>query len=50
MEATVFIMRHFEGLSYQEIAEATNSTKNAVGVALHSARRKLMKYLANYLS
>ena len=27
VEATVFILRHFEGLSYQEIAEATNSTK-----------------------
>ena len=46
MEATVFVLRHLEGLSYQDIAVAVGSTKNAVGVALHSARQKLRRRLA----
>ena len=40
-ESAVFCMRHFEELSYQQIAEALDVSSGAVAVALHKARLKL---------
>ena len=45
-EAEVFCLRYFEDLSYQQIAEAVNTTPGAVAVALHKARAKLEALLA----
>jgi RNA polymerase sigma-70 factor, ECF subfamily len=40
-EASVFCLRYFEDLSYQEIAKSLQITTGAVAVALHKARSKL---------
>ncbi len=40
-EATVFCLRYFEDLSYQQIADTLKIRPGAVGVALHKARAKL---------
>jgi RNA polymerase sigma-70 factor (ECF subfamily) len=37
----VFCLRHLNEMSYEEIARETNSTVEAVGVALHRARARL---------
>lgn len=44
-EASVFCMRYFEDLSYQQIAEALRIRVGAVAVALHKARARLEQYL-----
>jgi RNA polymerase sigma-70 factor (ECF subfamily) len=45
-EASVFCLRYFEGLSYQQIAESLDITPGAVATALHKARAKLETLLA----
>ncbi len=42
-QAEVFVMRFVEHLSYDEIAERTNSNRNAVGVMLARARTQLQQ-------
>jgi RNA polymerase sigma-70 factor (ECF subfamily) len=46
-EAEVFCLRHFEDLSYQEIADTLHVSSGAVAVALHKARAKLETLLAD---
>lgn len=41
----VIILRHFENLSYEEIAAALNCTKGSVMSRLYHARKKLKYYL-----
>ncbi len=45
-QSEVFVMRYVEELSYDEIAERTNSNRNAVGVMLSRARAQLQQQLA----
>jgi RNA polymerase sigma-70 factor, ECF subfamily len=45
-EATVFCLRYYEELSYEEIAESLDIRVGAVGVALHKARTKLESQFA----
>ena len=40
-------MRYVEELPYDEIAERTQSNRNAVGVMLNRARRQLQQLLAS---
>jgi RNA polymerase sigma-70 factor (ECF subfamily) len=40
-EASVFCLRYYEELSYQQIAETLNISPGAVATALHKARAKL---------
>jgi RNA polymerase sigma-70 factor (ECF subfamily) len=40
-EASVFCLRYFEELSYQQIAETLHVSSGAVATALHKARAKL---------
>ena len=44
-EASVFCMRYFDDLSYQEIADALHIRTGAVASALHKARLKLEAFL-----
>ena len=44
-EAEVFALRHFGEMSYDEIASVVGIKRNAVGVALHQARRRLQTML-----
>ncbi len=44
-ESTVFCLRYFEALPYQQIAEILETTPGAVAVALHKARAKLQTLL-----
>ncbi len=48
-EAAVIVLRHFEGMSYQDIADTLGITRNAVGVTLHSARRRLQESLRDLI-
>ena len=45
-QATVFWLFSVEGLTYEEIAESTESSVNAVGIAIHRARQTLKQRLA----
>jgi RNA polymerase sigma-70 factor (ECF subfamily) len=45
-EATILCLRCYDHLSYEEIAQALQTTAGAVGVALHKARGKLEACLA----
>jgi RNA polymerase sigma-70 factor (ECF subfamily) len=45
-EATVFCLRYFEELQYQQIADTLDITPGAVATALHKARTKLETLLA----
>jgi RNA polymerase sigma-70 factor (ECF subfamily) len=45
-EGTVFCLRYFEDLSYQQIAETLNIRAGAVSAALHKARVKLESLLS----
>jgi RNA polymerase sigma-70 factor (ECF subfamily) len=45
-EGTVFCLRYFEDLSYQQIAETLNIRSGAVSAALHKARAKLESLLS----
>ena len=49
-EAEVFCFRYFHDLSYEDIAEALNVSRDAVAVALHKARAKLRAYLGQSVS
>ena len=40
-QAEAFVMRYIEHLTYDEIAERTDSNRNAVGVMLNRAKRQL---------
>lgn len=44
-EAEVFSLRYFDQLTHQQIAEALDTTTNAVATALHKARQKLESLL-----
>jgi RNA polymerase sigma-70 factor (ECF subfamily) len=44
-EAAAFCLRHFEDLSYQQIADALHVTPGAVGNALFKARARLERLL-----
>lgn len=44
-EAKVFCLRHFNDLSYREIARELTITSGAVGVLLHRAKAKLRQLL-----
>ena len=44
-EATVFCLRYFESLSYDEIAESLNISSTSVSTALNKARSKLKTLL-----
>ncbi len=39
--AEVVVLHYFAGMTYEDIAAMTGGTANAVGVALHAARRQL---------
>lgn len=45
----VFILREYEGLSYNEIAEMTNESLSNVKVRIHRAKQKIKEILAPYL-
>lgn len=40
-----FNLRYYDELSYEEIAEATNSTTSAVKMNYHIAKEKIIKYM-----
>jgi RNA polymerase sigma-70 factor (ECF subfamily) len=44
-ESQVFCLRYLEELAYEEIAITLSITRNAVGLALHKARKKLQSFL-----
>ena len=44
-EAAIFALRHFEEMTYAEIAVEMRMTANQVGVTLHRGRKKLRKIL-----
>jgi RNA polymerase sigma-70 factor (ECF subfamily) len=45
----VFILREYEGLSYQDIADVTNSSLSNVKVRIYSAKQIVKDILAHYL-
>ena len=45
-ESDVFCLRYFEDMSYQQIADALNTTSGGVATALHKARAKLETMLS----
>jgi RNA polymerase sigma-70 factor, ECF subfamily len=45
-QATVFVMRHFEQLSRDQISEALGVSPEAVSTALYKARQRLLAQLA----
>ena len=44
-DALIFGLRHFEQLSYKDIAKQLGVTQNKIGVALHRVHKKLQKLL-----
>lgn len=48
-ESLVFALRHFEGLSYADIAGRLGITENLAGVRLNRAHKRLRKYLEPHL-
>jgi len=46
----VFILREYEGLSYQEIANMTNTNITNVKVRIHRAKQKIRDILQPYMS
>ena len=44
-EGAVFCLRYFDDLTYQQIAEALDTSPGAVATALHKARAKLQALL-----
>jgi RNA polymerase sigma-70 factor (ECF subfamily) len=48
-EAAAFALRHFEGLSYEQIAQALRTSPGAVATALYSARGTLRRALCKLL-
>jgi RNA polymerase sigma-70 factor (ECF subfamily) len=46
----MFILREYDGLSYLEIAEVTDSPINTVKVKLFRAKKRLREILAPYLA
>jgi RNA polymerase sigma-70 factor (ECF subfamily) len=48
-QATVFCLRHFEGLTPRGIADMLNITPGAVAATLHKARLRLASVLAQHI-
>lgn len=46
----IFILREYDGLSYNEIAELTDESLSNVKVRLHRAKQKIREILAPYLA
>lgn len=46
--AEIFTLRYFEGMSYQQIAEATGHSSGLIAVLLHRTRARLKKELRGY--
>jgi RNA polymerase sigma-70 factor (ECF subfamily) len=46
----IFILREYDGLTYTEIAEVTNTTLAAVKIKLFRAKQKVREILSPYLS
>ena len=44
-QQTAFNLRYYDELSYEEIAEATNSTAASVKTNFHIAKEKIIKYM-----
>lgn len=44
-QQTTFNLRYYDELSYEEIAEATNSTPSSAKVNYHVAKEKIIKYI-----
>ncbi len=44
-----FVLREYDGLSYQEISELTGHTLSTVKIHIYRAKEKLRKILAPYL-
>ena len=44
-QQVAFNLRYYDELSYQEIAEATDSTTSAVKMNFHIAKEKIIKYM-----
>ena len=44
-QQAAFNLRYYDELSYQEIAEATDSTTSAVKMNFHIAKEKIIKYM-----
>ncbi len=44
-QQTAFNLRYYDELSYEEIAEATDSTPSAVKMNYHIAKEKIIKYM-----
>jgi len=49
-DAQVFVLRHFEELSYDEIAQRLGCSVGSVGVQLHRARKRLRALLEPQLN
>lgn len=47
-QKSTFVLFHYEGLNYSEIAEITNSTVSSVESLLFRARTNLKKYLKDF--
>jgi RNA polymerase sigma-70 factor (ECF subfamily) len=47
--AEIFALRHFEGFTNQQIAEALNISSVLVAVNLHRTRRQLQKEIRSYM-
>lgn len=45
----MFILREYEGMSYSEIAEATDESVSTVKVRIFRAKQKIREYLAPYI-
>jgi len=46
----IFILREYDGLSYNEIAEMFNLPLNTVKVKIHRAKQKMREILSPYLT
>jgi RNA polymerase sigma-70 factor (ECF subfamily) len=45
-----FILREYEGLSYQEIADMTESSLSTVKIRIYRAKQKIRDILAPYIA
>jgi RNA polymerase sigma-70 factor (ECF subfamily) len=45
-----FVLREYEGLSYQEIAELTESSLSTVKIRIFRAKQKIREILAPYVA
>jgi RNA polymerase sigma-70 factor (ECF subfamily) len=47
MQRTVFSLRYYEDLSYQEISEVTGSSVDSLKVIYHNAKERITQYILN---